>query len=83
MKRRSFIRNTTFCAVAVSTSGFIRFDGNRYVGDCETTTDMLGPFYRPNSPVRNNLVVKGDAGDLIEAELLNTTIVRPPIKKPK
>ena len=66
MKRRSFIRNTTFSVVAVSTSGFIRFDGNRYVGDCETTTDMLGPFYRPNSPVRNNLVVKGDAGDLIE-----------------
>lgn len=66
MKRRSFIRNTTFSVVAVSTSGFIRFDGNRYVGDCETTTDMLGPFYRPNSPVRNNLAVKGDAGDLIE-----------------
>lgn len=66
MKRRSFIRNTTLCAFAVSTSGFIRFDGNRYVGDCEATTDVLGPYYRPDSPARNNLVIKGDAGDLVE-----------------
>ena len=41
MKRRSFIKNTTFCVVAVSTSGFIRFDGNRYEGDCETTPTCL------------------------------------------
>src|SRR5678809_1289233 len=66
MKRRSFISNTTLCAIAVSTSGFIRFDGNRYVGDCETTTDELGPFYRPNSPVRTNLAAKQDAGNSIE-----------------
>ncbi len=66
MQRRSFIKNTAFCAVAVSTSGFIRFDGTRYTGDCETTTDILGPFYRPNSPVRNNLVRTGDPGTLVE-----------------
>lgn len=66
MKRRSFIRNTTLSVFAVSTSGFIRFDGDHYVGDCETTTDILGPFYRPGSPVRNNLVIKGVAGTIIE-----------------
>lgn len=66
MQRRNFLKNTALCAVAVSASGFIRFDGNRYVGDCETTTDILGPFYRPNSPVRNNLVVKDDPGSIIE-----------------
>jgi catechol 1,2-dioxygenase len=66
MQRRSFIKNTAFCAVAVSASGFIRFDGDRYVGDCETTTDILGPFYRPGSPVRNNLVIKGEPGSLVE-----------------
>jgi protocatechuate 3,4-dioxygenase beta subunit len=66
MERRSFIKNTAFFAVAVSAYGFINFDGNSYVGDCETTTDILGPFYRPNSPVRNNLVIKGEAGDPIE-----------------
>jgi len=66
MQRRAFIKNTTFCAVAVSAYGFIRFDGNHFVGDCETTTDILGPFYRPNSPLRNNLIVNGQPGNLIE-----------------
>lgn len=66
MRRRDFIKNTAFSAVAVSAFGFIRFDGVHYVGDCETTTDILGPFYRPDSPVRNNLVVKGEAGELVE-----------------
>ena len=65
MERRNFIKNTALCAVAVTASGFIRFDGKKYVGDCETTTDILGPFYRPGSPVRSSLVVKGEAGDAI------------------
>jgi catechol 1,2-dioxygenase len=66
MQRRTFIKTTTLSAVAISASGFIRFDGNRYVGDCETTTDILGPFYRPGSPMRNNLIIKGEPGDPIE-----------------
>ena len=66
MQRRAFLKNTAFSVVAVSAFGFIRFDGNGYVGDCETTTDILGPYYRPGSPVRNNLVVKGVSGDLVE-----------------
>ena len=60
MKRRDFIKTTALSAVAISASGFIRRDGNRYVGDCETTTDILGPFYRPDSPVRNNLVINDE-----------------------
>ena len=52
--------------MAVSTSGFIRFNGTNYEGDCETTSDILGPFYRPNSPVRTNLVIKGMQGQLVE-----------------
>jgi catechol 1,2-dioxygenase len=66
MQRRNFIKNTSLCAVAVSTTGFISFDGIRYVGDCETTTDVLGPFYRADSPIRNNLIVKGEEGELVE-----------------
>ena len=62
MKRRSFIRNTTLSVFAISTYGFIRFDGDHYVGDCETTTDILGPFYRPNSPERTNFIMKGAPG---------------------
>ena len=66
MERRTFIRNTALFAVAVSATGFIRFDGNGYVGDCETTTDILGPFYRPDSPVRTSLLLEGAAGTPIE-----------------
>jgi protocatechuate 3,4-dioxygenase beta subunit len=62
MKRRTFLRDTAFGAIAVSASGFISFDGSKYVGDCETTTDILGPFYRPGSPVRTDLTIAGEPG---------------------
>lgn len=66
MQRRDFIKNAALSAIAVSTSGFILFDGKRYVGDCETTSDVLGPFYRPGSPIRESLRIKGEKGDPIE-----------------
>tara|TARA_R110001606_G_scaffold118170_8_gene248461 strand:- start:902 stop:1798 length:897 start_codon:yes stop_codon:yes gene_type:complete len=66
MKRRTFINNSALFAIAISTSGFIKFDGYTYIGDCETTTDILGPFYRPNSPLRNNLSIIGELGEPIE-----------------
>ena len=66
MKRRKFSHLAGLTAVALSTSGFIRFNGRNYEGDCETTTDILGPFYRPNSPVRDDLVIKGMPGDIVE-----------------
>jgi catechol 1,2-dioxygenase len=62
MQRRKFLQNTALVAVAVSTSGFIHFNGETYAGDCETTSDILGPFYRPDSPLRSNLLIKGDPG---------------------
>lgn len=66
MERRIFIKNTSLFAIAISTTGFIRFDGKHYVGDCETTSDIIGPFYRPDSPIRNNLTIIGDSGEAIE-----------------
>jgi protocatechuate 3,4-dioxygenase beta subunit len=66
MSRRAFIRNTALCAVAVSVHGFVRPEGDHFTGDCETTSDILGPFYRPGSPVRNNLVIAGEPGARIE-----------------
>lgn len=66
MERRSFLKSTALSAIAISASGFVHFDGKRYVGDCETTSDVLGPFYRPESPVRQNLVITGEKGDPIE-----------------
>ncbi len=66
MQRRIFIKNMAISALAVSAFGFIRFDGNHFTGDCETTSDILGPFYRPNSPKRNNLLIPGEKGHKLE-----------------
>jgi catechol 1,2-dioxygenase len=66
MKRREFTRLTGLSIIAISTSGFIRFNGESYTGDCETSSDILGPFYRPDSPVRNNLVIKDLRGETVE-----------------
>ena len=66
MKRREFTKLTGLSIIAISTTGFISFNGENYVGDCETTSDILGPFYRPDSPVRENLVIKGMPGELVE-----------------
>ena len=49
MKRRTFLKTSALSAIAVSATGFVRLEGDRYVGDCETTSDILGPFYRPDS----------------------------------
>ncbi len=66
MKRKEFITNVALTAIAVSTTGFIRFNGKNYEGDCETTSDILGPFYRPDSPLRNNLIIAGDSGIIVD-----------------
>jgi catechol 1,2-dioxygenase len=65
MQRRSFLKNTALFAVSVSATGFIRFNGTSYVGDCETTTDILGPFYRPNAPLRADMRIAGDLGQKV------------------
>ena len=66
MKRREFSKLTSLGAIAITTSGFVHFNGESYVGDCQTTSDILGPFYRPDSPVRNNLVIEGTEGPIVE-----------------
>jgi len=65
MERRSFIRNSALCAFAVSANGFIQFNGTNYEGDCGTTTDILGPFYRPGAPLRTDLRIANAAGQKI------------------
>jgi protocatechuate 3,4-dioxygenase beta subunit len=65
MERRKFIRNTMFTAMAVTTHGYVKFNGENFEGDCATTTDILGPFYRPEAPVRSNMMVKGSTGQVV------------------
>lgn len=35
-------------------------------GDCETTKDILGPFYRPDAPMRNDMRIQGVKGNEIK-----------------
>lgn len=66
MKRRQFISAAALSVTAMSSFGFIRFDGEKYVGDCATTSDILGPFCRPGSPVRSNLHIPGEKGEKVQ-----------------
>jgi protocatechuate 3,4-dioxygenase beta subunit len=51
--------------MAVTTHGYVKFNGENFEGDCATTTDILGPFYRPEAPIRSNMMVKGTTGQVV------------------
>ena len=62
--RRKFLRTAGLGAFAISTFGFTSYQAeeDRYAGDCATTDDILGPFYRPKAPVRSDLTYKSLKG---------------------
>ena len=62
MKRRAFIQKSSMMAVAVSTFGGIQWNGKNFVGNSPTTTDILGPFYRPGAPMRSNIIPTNSSG---------------------
>lgn len=66
MNRKDFILNTSLTAFALSSFGFIvqGADG-QFTGDCDTTNDILGPFYRPDAPMRSDLTYDGLKGTKI------------------
>ncbi len=65
MKRRNFIKHTGLTAFSVVAFGAVSWNGKIFVGDTETTTDILGPFYRPGAPMRNNLIPAGSTGKVL------------------
>jgi protocatechuate 3,4-dioxygenase beta subunit len=65
MKRRTFIKNSTLTAFSVAAFGSIQWNGKSFAGDNVTTTDILGPFYRPGSPMRSNLIPPGSTGEVM------------------
>jgi protocatechuate 3,4-dioxygenase beta subunit len=65
MKRRNFIRSSSLVAFSVGVFGNIKWDGIRYVGETVTTTDILGPFYRPGAPMVSDLVKAGTKGEIV------------------
>lgn len=62
MQRRTFIKNSTLAVISVSAFGALNWNGKYFEGDTPTTTDILGPFYRPGSPLRTNLRLANSKG---------------------
>lgn len=52
-------------AFSVAAFGAINWNGKSFEGDNVTTTDILGPFYRPGSPMRSNLIPSGSSGEVM------------------
>ena len=65
MKRRKFIQDSSLLALSVGVFGKIKWDGEKYVGTDPTTTDILGPFYRPGAPFKTDLVQQGTKGEIL------------------
>lgn len=65
MKRRKFIQASALTAFSISAYGNIHWNGTSFEGDNVTTTDILGPFYRPGSPMRNDLIPAGSTGEIL------------------
>jgi catechol 1,2-dioxygenase len=63
MKRRTFIQKSSVTALSISAFGSIFWNGKSYVGDSPTTSDILGPFYRPGAPMRSNIIPSDSQGD--------------------
>jgi protocatechuate 3,4-dioxygenase beta subunit len=68
MNRKKFLTISALTAFSLSTFGNTVKKLNTFVGDCETTNDILGPFYRPNAPTRNDLTFENLKGNIIEIE---------------
>ena len=65
MERRKFIKIAGISAYAVSTTGFKLIKENGIIKtDCATSTDMLGPFFRENAPIRNDITYAGNRDEI-------------------
>lgn len=65
MNRRTFVKHSSVTAFSVAAFGAIHWNGKSFEGDTETTTDILGPFYRPGAPMRSNLIPPESTGQVM------------------
>jgi protocatechuate 3,4-dioxygenase beta subunit len=70
MNRKDFIRSSTMAAFAITTMGCAikrtevsaEAPASTHTGDCATTNDILGPFYRPDAPDQSDMIIEGLKG---------------------
>jgi len=65
MDRKKFLMTSALAAISVSCFGKTVELSDKFAGDCKTTNDILGPFYKPNAPLRQDLTFKGLEGTII------------------
>ncbi|MDG1476551.1 MAG: hypothetical protein P8Q14_05355 [Vicingaceae bacterium] len=65
MDRKKFLTSTALLAFSVTVLGKVTPEKETFKGDCETTNDILGPFYRPNAPTTQDLTHKGLEGQRV------------------
>ncbi len=68
MRRRTFIKQSSLTAFGIATFGALNWNGKNFEGDTTTTSDILGPFYRPGSPMRSNLIPAVSTGNVMHLE---------------
>ena len=66
MKRRTFIEEMGLFAVGIGAFGSVSWREGRFMGDTPTTTDILGPWYRPGAPFRTNLNPSGFNSEILQ-----------------
>ena len=64
MKRRKFIKESGVIAIGVSVFGNVSWSKDGFIADTPTTTDILGPFYRPGAPKKINITPSSYSGKL-------------------
>jgi catechol 1,2-dioxygenase len=79
MQRREFIKQSSITVAVIGVFGNIHWDKKQFIGDTPTTTDILGPFYRPGAPFRKNLNPKNFKGEVLN---LSGTIFKEDGKTP-
>lgn len=65
MQCRTFLKHSGTFAVGMGVFGTIHRNGTTFIGDTPTTTDILGPFYRPGAPFRTNLNPPDFTGEIL------------------
>jgi hypothetical protein len=80
MDRKKFLISSTLSVFALTAFGSVEKGGNgQLTGDCDTTSDILGPFYRPNAPERADLTFEGLEGTPIK---IKGTVRKPDCQTP-
>ena len=79
MHRRKFVTDSGMLAIGMGMFGYINWNGSRFIGNTPTTTDILGPFYRPGAPVRININPPGFSGEPLH---LSGTVFKEDLKTP-